>query len=199
MSESFLMPNEKVISSRKPSIVGIHKFWIGIVLIILSVAIFLISEIFYTSANFTFQSVLTYMSIISPLPSIVGTLPVLPTIFMVIGFFYMLYAELDVYFIDYIVTTNRVIFKRGVISKDLNIILPAKIGDVTVDLSIVDRLLGIGKIILTLETSAKEVIVLRGIRDPYKFQGDVLKLIGSETYRTGPPAQVPDNGSGKSS
>ena len=50
-------------------------------------------------------------------------------------------------------------------------------------INILDRMLKLGKVIIRPEEQGRPNITLRGIRDPYSFQGSVLKLIGDVTYK----------------
>lgn len=181
MMKQFLLTNEKVIRSEKPSILGQKEFWRGVWLIVLSIVIFAALSIFEPSYDLSFSAALSYIGIKNLL--IIGQLPVISTVLEVIGVIYILISELQVFFIDYIITNSRVIIQRGVIAKDTNIILPSKISDVSVDISILDRILKLGKVVIRPEEQGRPNIILRGIRDPYSFQGAVLKLIGNVTYQ----------------
>jgi hypothetical protein len=181
MMKQFLLANEKIIRSEKPSILGQKEFWRGVWIILLSVVIFAVLSLFEPAYDLSISAVFSYVGIKS-IP-IIGPLPAVSTILEIIGIIYILVSELQVYFIEYIITNSRVIIQRGVIAKDTNIILPSKISDVSVDISILDRILRLGKVVIRPEEQGRPNIVLRGISDPYAFQGSVLKLIGNVTYQ----------------
>jgi hypothetical protein len=181
MMKNFLLEDEKVALSEKPSVLGQKEFWRGLGIIIISVVIFVLLSILAPSYDISINSILSAVGIKGAF--LVGGLPAISFILEVIGIIYIIVSELQVYFIDYVITNSRVIIERGVIAKDANIVLPAKISDVSVDISILDRLLKLGKVIIRPEEQGRPNIVLRGIHDPYSFQGAVLKLIGNVTYR----------------
>ncbi len=181
MMKQFMLANEKVIRSEKPSILGQKEFWRGLWLIFLSIVIFVALSIFEPSYDLSFSAALSYIGI-KNIP-IFGSLPIISTILEIIGILYILISELQVYFIEYTITNSRVIIQKGIIAKDTNIILPSKISDVSVDISILDRILKLGKVVIRPEEQGRPNIVLRGIKDPYSFQGAVLKLIGNVTYQ----------------
>lgn len=178
---NFLLSNEKVVMSEKPSILGQKEFWRGVSLIILSIIVFFLLFLFAQPYNISINYVFSRIGIGKII--FIGNIPVVPFILEVIGIIYIVVSELQVYFIEYLITNSRVIIQRGVIAKDTNIILPSKISDVSVDISILDRLLKLGKIVIRPEEQGRPNIILRGIHDPYSFQGAVLKLIGDVTYR----------------
>lgn len=180
MARNFLLSDEKFILVEKPSVLGQKEFWRGISIMILSAVIFVVLSLFLPSYDLTINAVLSYVGVSIPL---LGSLPAISMILEIIGIIYVVISELQVYFIEYMITNSRVIIQKGVIAKGTNIILPAKISDVSVDISIMDRILKLGKIIIRPEEQGRPNIVLRGIHDPYSFQGSVLKLIGNVTYR----------------
>ncbi len=180
MMKSFLLASEKVILSEKPSILGQKEFWRGVWIIILSIVIFVLLSLFEPSYDISINALLVYAHFSLPL---IGSLPAISTILEIIGIIYVVVSELQVYFIEYIITNSRVIIQRGVIAKDTNIILPSKISDVSVDINIIERILKLGKVVIRPEEQGRPNIVLRGIHDPYAFQGSVLKLIGNVTYQ----------------
>jgi hypothetical protein len=181
MLKQFMLADEKTVSSEKPSVLGQKGFWRGVGLIILSVVVFAVLSVFLPSYDISFSALFSYTGIKS-IP-LIGSLPFISTILEVIGILYILFSELEVYFIEYIITNSRVIIQKGIIAKNTNIILPSKISDVSVDINILDRVLKLGKVVIRPEEQGRPNIVLRGIRDPYSFQGAVLKLIGNVTYR----------------
>jgi membrane protein YdbS with pleckstrin-like domain len=181
MLKQFMLADEKIIRSEKPSILGQKEFWRGIGLIILSIVIFAALSLFLPKYDISFSALFSYVGI-KNLP-LIGSLPVISTLLEIIGILYILVSELQVYFIEYIITNSRVMIERGIIAKNTNIILPSKISDVSVDISILDRILKLGKVVIRPEEQGRPNIVLRGIRDPYSFQGAVLKLIGNVTYK----------------
>ncbi len=181
MMKQFMLANEKVIRSEKPSVLGQKEFWRGVWLIILSIVIFVLLSIFEPSYDVPFSVVFSYIGI-KNIP-LIGSLPIISTVLEIIGIIYILISELQIYFIEYTITNFRVIIQKGVIAKDTNIILPSKISDVSVDISILDRILKLGKVVIRPEEQGRPNIILRGISDPYSFQGAVLKLIGNVTYK----------------
>ena len=115
-------------------------------IILLSVVIFAVLSLFEPAYDLSISAVFSYVGIKS-IP-VIGPLPAVSTILEIIGIIYILVSELQVYFIEYIITNSRVIIQRGVIAKDTNIILPSKISDVSVDISILDRILRLGKVVI---------------------------------------------------
>lgn len=179
--ENFMLNDEKATISIKPSILGEHSFWVGVMLLIISIVIFALMGIFIPSYDISFARVFALVGMGAPL--LIGPLPLIPSILEIVALLYILYAEFTVYFKHYMVTNYRVILRRGIIAKDTNIILPAKISDVSVDISILDRMLKLGKILIRPEEASRPVITLYGVRDPYKFQDAILKLVDQKTYQ----------------
>ncbi len=177
-----LLENERIVDTRKPSLLGESAFWVGIALIVIAILIFLVTAFFMPKYNYTIGFLLKFISINA---SILSSLPAGPTVLEIIGLLYVVYAELAVYFKEYIITNYRIMYKRGVISKDINIMMPDKISDVSVDISIKERLLGLGSVIIRLEEVSKPQIAMSAINDPYGFQNGVLKLINKETFGSG--------------
>jgi membrane protein YdbS with pleckstrin-like domain len=176
-----MLANEKTVKSEKPSVLGQKEFWRGIGLIILSIVIFAVLSIFLPNYDISFSLLFSYIGI-KNIP-LIGALPLISTLLEIIGIIYIVVSELEVYFIEYTITNSRVIIQKGIIAKKTNIVLPSKISDVSVDINILDRMLKLGKVIIRPEEQGRPNITLRGIRDPYSFQGSVLKLIGDVTYK----------------
>lgn len=181
MIKRFMLENEKILVSEKPSILGQGGFWKGAGLILLSIAVFAVLSLFAPMYDVSFSAILSYVGIRGV--RFIGSLPVLPSVLEAAGIVYIIISELQVYFIEYLITSSRVVVQRGIIAKDTNIILPSKISDVSVDIGILDRILKLGKVVIRPEEQGRPNIVLRGIHDPYSFQGAVLKLIGNVTYQ----------------
>lgn len=175
MQKESLLSGEKIISSRKMSMLVESSFWIGAIFLALSVVSFLI-------LSFVFKGFLSLSDILSKTGlnisiSSWGAIPILPTILAVIGFLYVLYAQMSVFFKEYTVTTSRIIIKSGIIDRRSSVLLPSKIEDVNVNVGIVERLLGLGKVVIAMQMDSKPSITIAGIKEPYKFQDDILKLI----------------------
>lgn len=182
MLESLLLPDEKIISSRKISILAESRFWIGAACLVFSGICFVLISYFlpgFLTITGIAQNFGFYVDL-----SVWGGIPIVPVILLVAGFLSVLWAELEVYFKEYAVTNMRVIIKSGVINTDSNILLPAKIEDVNVDISLFERILGIGKVVVIMQQDSRPPVIMAGIRDPYKFQGDMLKLISGTMPRT---------------
>ncbi len=191
MQNSILMPDEKIINYRKPSILGEQKFWLGAIILAFSLVCFVIFSILYPQYNSTLSNIHNSFPIlgigsgVSPLNSI----PLLPTVLLIIGFGYLLYAEFEVYFKEFTITNMRIIFQHGVLVRDANIVLPRMVSDVLVDVSIIDRIIGLGKIIIRSTDAGRPDVVISGISEPYKFQDDIIKLVskGPSTEAPTPP------------
>ncbi len=181
MMKEFLLEKEKIVKSEKPSILGQKEFWRGVWLLIISIIVFVLLSIFAPRYDLSISAVFSYVGV-KNVP-LIGSLPLLPVILELVGVIYIVVSELQIYFIEYMITNSRVIIQKGIIAKDTNIILPSKISDVSVDISILDRILKLGKVVIRPEEQGRPNIVLRGIHDPYAFQGAVLKLIGNVTYQ----------------
>ncbi len=181
MDTGLISPNEKILGSRKPSILSENAFWGGIISIALSTSIFGFLSVLYPTYDFSLKSILNFFKIAGI--GFFGDIPLVPAFLLVIGLLYIVYAEFAVYFKEFIVTNERIIVKRGIISKDANSVLPDKIADVSVDISVIDRVLGLGKIVLRPQESSRPQITLEGIRDPYKFQDEIMHMISKETYK----------------
>ena len=181
MIKSFLLANEKILLAEKPSILGQREFWRGIGIILLSIIIFVVLSLFEPSYDISISAALSYAGI-KYIP-LIGNLPLISTVLELIGIIYIVISELQIYFIDYLITNSRVIIQKGIIAKDTNIILPSKISDVSVDINILDRILKLGKVVIRPEEQGRPNIILSGIHDPYSFQGTVLKLISNVTYQ----------------
>ncbi len=196
MRNDILLPDEKIINYRKPSILGESKFWLGSIILALSLVTFVIFSLSYPQYNSTLSNLYGYLHLsggTSPLNSI----PLVPTVLLVIGFFYILYSEFEVYFKEFTVTNMRVIFQHGILVRDANIVLPRMVSDVAVDVSILDRILGLGKIIIRSLDTGRPDVVISGITEPYKFQDDIIKLVSkgpstdSSTTTASPPPSLP--------
>jgi membrane protein YdbS with pleckstrin-like domain len=192
MLESLLLQDEKIISSRKVSILTEPKFWIGGICLVVSAVSFVL-------LSYVFTGFLSLYDIMQSLGFPVGNslftdLPLIPIIFLVVGFLYVFWAEMGVYFTEYVVTNERIIVRRGIINKDSNILLPSKIEDVNVDINLLERVLGLGRVVIIMQQDSRPPVVLSGIREPYKFQGDIIKLIGDT-----PSAQEKKDGTSKTS
>ena len=183
MERALLLPNEKIVSTRKISILVENKFWLGVTLILLSVASFILLSIF--APNYLSLSGISESTGLPLGSSIFSGLPLLPVILVIVGFLYILYAELKIYFTEFIVTDSRMIVQRGIISKEYDILLSSKIEDVSVDIDIMCRLLGLGKVTIVMQQDSRPPLSMHGVIEPYKFQTDILKLIGKETSATG--------------
>ena len=176
-----MLEDEKATISIKPSILGEHSFWLGASLLILSVVVFVLMSLLFPKYDLSFSTLLSYVGVNGSF--LLGDLPFISTILEIIAVLYIIYAEFTVYFKHYMVTNYRVILRKGIIAKDTNIILPAKISDVSVDINIIERILKLGKIVIRPEETSRPKITLFGVRDPYKFQEAVLKLIDQKTYQ----------------
>jgi hypothetical protein len=179
MQEELLLPGETVVSSRKISILAESSFWLGVVLLVLSMVSFVILSVFIT--GFLSISEITSRVGLNLSGYFWGNIPIIPSVLAVVGFLYVLYAEMDVLFKEYIVTTSKIIVKTGIINKKSSVLLPSKIEDVNVDVSILERALGLGTVIIVMQMDTKPPVVLSGIKEPYKLQTDILKLIGKRT------------------
>lgn len=175
MVNTELMPDEKIISKRKPSILSQRHLWLGVILILLAFIVFIIGQFGgFTVLNTPFSALLSFLGINL---SIFSALPALPSILDILGFVEIIVAELSVYFRDYIITNYRILDQHGIISKDVDVILASKISNISLKRTIFDRIFGLGRIIIEPEESASPKIVLYGVKDPYSFQNDILKLI----------------------
>lgn len=179
MQGSILLPDEKVISTRKISILVESGLWIGALCIVLSAASYFLLSLF-APAFLTASNILQFVGM--SFNNYLGDVPLLPAILLVIGFFYVLYAELKIFFKEYIVTTSRVMVQSGILNKSSNILLPSKIEDVNVGVNILERLFHIGRVIVVMQQDIQKPIILSGIKEPYKFQADILNLVGKRTY-----------------
>ncbi len=180
MDKKFLLSNEKVIFSSKPSLISESSFLEGAALIVIAMAIFFVTVFLYPKDNFTFSQLFGIFGGNSA--GILGGLPAVPIVLELLGVALMIRSELSVFFKSYVVTNYRISVQSGILAKNNNILLPDKIGDVSVNISILDRILHMGKITIRSQDSAKPQVVLTGIKDPYKLQAYILKLIEKETY-----------------
>ena len=183
MNKDILMSGETITLQKKPSLMSEGRFWLGITLFAVSIVFFVLVSFFAPKYNISISRLLSLVGFSGGIP-LFGSLPAIPTILEIIGAVYIIYAELAVYFKIYIVTNNRVIYQHGILSKQSNIIIPSKISDVSVDLGPMDRLLHIGKVIIRREEQTKPQVKIVGLRDPYKFQDTILKLVNRYTYHT---------------
>ncbi len=175
MHDTELMQDEKIISKRRPSILSQSHLWIGIILIVLAFVVFIMGEYnVFSILDVSFSHLFGFLGLNIP---VFGVLPAIPAILDILGFIEIMVAELSVYFTEYIITNYRVLDQHGILSKDIDVILASKISNISIERTLSDRILGLGRIIIEPEESARPKIVLYGIRDPYNFQNDILKLI----------------------
>ncbi len=177
MQNTELMPDEKIISKRKPAILIKRGLWIGLLLIVFALVLFV----------FGLQPGYRYLDLpISYLTSSVGidlysigSLPIIPSVLEILGLIEVVVAELSVYFTDYIVTDRRILIlsMRGIGSKAMDVVLPNKISNISMVRTLSDRLLGLGRISIELEETARPSLTLIGIKNPYEFQNDMLNLV----------------------
>lgn len=86
----------------------------------------------------------------------------------------------------YLLTTRRVIIKKGIISVKLTSALYDKITHIEVDQSIVDRLvMKHGTVIVNTAGGEKDEIKISNIDDPIKFKNLLERLINRERERFG--------------
>ena len=172
------MPNEKIIDYCRPSVLVNGKFWAGIVFIVISVFVFInsYSDFFvfpgYSSTAGRFLSLLgvPHIPLLSDLPGIA-------TFLDIVGLIFVAYAEMHSYFHRYFVTNMRIIERRGILVKDMNIIVPKTISDISTDVGVFERLLGVGKVIVRPEEEGKPQIIFYGVPKPESFQNSMLKLV----------------------
>jgi membrane protein YdbS with pleckstrin-like domain len=79
----------------------------------------------------------------------------------------------------YTITSQRVMFEQGILSKSLNEIDLRSIDDTQFFQSFMDRLLGIGNVSLVSSDKALPMTMLRGVHDPRKLR----ELIRSRAYQ----------------
>ncbi len=175
MQSSLLLPNEKIVSTRKISVLFELPFWVGITCVALSIISFFMISILVPRFLPLSEAAKLLGIIVS---GYLGEIPLLPVILLLIGFIYLLYAELKVLFKEYIVTNSRIIIEKGIITKTMSVLLPAKIEDVSVTMNAIERLFGVGKVVIMMQEDAQRPIILNGIKEPYKFQADIINLIG---------------------
>ncbi len=181
MLKGVLLQDEKMVNSTKLSVLGDRSFWIGIILLIGSMVVFGIISIIAPEYNYSFTRVLSYLGL--SMNGFFFNLPVISTTMEIIGFLYLIHAEFKTYFKEYAVTNFRVIIRSGAIRKTTDIILPNKIGDVSVEIGIIDRMLKLGRVVIRQDDPSRSTAVLNGLREPYRFQADVLKLINKQSYQ----------------
>ena len=63
MMKQFLLANEKIIRSEKPSILGQKEFWRGVWIILLSVVIFAVLSLFEPAYDLSISAVFSYVGI----------------------------------------------------------------------------------------------------------------------------------------
>lgn len=178
MEDFDMMVGEKLVDYRRPSVLLNGKFWAGIIFIAISIFAFTNSYANilpfpgYASSAGAFLALLG----VPNLPIISG-LPAIPTLLDVFGLLFIAYAELVSYFHRYFVTNLRIVERNGILVKDLNIIIPNTVSDISVDISILERILHIGKIIIRPEEKSKASIIFYAVPKPETFQNNMLKLM----------------------
>ena len=82
MQKDILLPDEKIINFRKPSILGESKFWLGAIVLALSVVTFVVFSVLYPQYNSTLSNLYGYLRpasvdliIIFPRPSSLSIMP----------------------------------------------------------------------------------------------------------------------------
>ncbi len=172
------MPGEKIIDYCRPSVLVTGKFWAGLVFIAISVFVFLNSySNFFVFPGYS-STVGRFLFLLGiPQIPLISDLPGIATLLDVIGLLFVAYAELHSYFHRYFVTNLRVIERHGILVKDLNIIVPKTISDVSVDIGLLERMLGVGKVIIRPEEEGKSQIIFYGVPKPESFQNSMLKLV----------------------
>jgi Bacterial membrane flanked domain. len=181
MLNDLLLQDEKIVNSTRLSVLGDESFWIGIVLIVASVVAFGLVSVLVPDYDYSFSQLFGFVGV--GLGGFFFGLPALSTTMEIAGLIYLLYAEFKTYFKEYAVTNFRVIIRSGAIRKNTDIILPNKIGDVSVEIGIINRLLHLGRIVIRQDDPSRSSITLNGLKEPYKFQADVLKLINRQSYQ----------------
>lgn len=192
MQKDILLPDEKIINFRKPSILGESKFWLGAIVLALSLVTFVVFSVLYPQYNSTLSNLYGYLRLTSGV-SLLNSIPIVPIALLVVGFAYLLYAEFERYFKEFTITNRRIIYQHGVLIRDANIVLPRMVSDVAVDVGIIERLLGLGKIIIRSTDAGRPDVVIGSISEPYKFQDDIIKLVSKDpaTESYTPPTPLP--------
>ena len=142
--QSKLMPNETLITELKPYlpklILTSKNTWIGILLIIISIVLTILTE-----ASFSF---------------IIGAILLSLLLFIPIFFKY--------YFTNYYLTNKRLIRQTDIIGKDYDYTLLNAILDVNVDVTILDKILGTGTVKFS-NSNVVEFCIIPDIKDPHKI------------------------------
>ncbi|MCL5009515.1 MAG: PH domain-containing protein [Candidatus Parvarchaeota archaeon] len=179
MDKDVMLPDEKTISYRKSSVLIERSFWIGAAMLVLSIISFVVlSDVF---KGFLSISDIGNRVGLSLSGYFWGYIPIVPTVLAIVGFIYILYGELKVYFREYIITSSKIVIKEGIINKRSSVLLPSKIEDVNVDLGLFERVLKLGKVIIVMQMDSRPPVIMGGVKEPYKLQADILKLIGKST------------------
>ncbi|MCW1292933.1 MAG: PH domain-containing protein [Candidatus Parvarchaeota archaeon] len=130
-----------------PVFYGKKEFWYGVLFILASVIYEILSLFFFPSLNLSFSFISKYFTFLKFLSS----LPLVPFIFLILGFIEIIVADLSSLSEKLILENDKLIFVTGFIIKDRSIILLSKITDIKVQKNILESLIGSGNLVILIQ------------------------------------------------
>jgi membrane protein YdbS with pleckstrin-like domain len=122
------------------------------------------------------------LCIVFPLPPVwIGVGSVIFAIFVYLFCFY-LYQRLGV---NYVLTTHKLSHKMGILRQVTDRIEIIDIDDVTYEQGLLERMLGIGTIIVTSSDTSHPKLAMRAIDDVQRVAGLIDQTAGDERRRRG--------------
>lgn len=88
----------------------------------------------------------------------------------VIGWIALFFWWLQIYNIKLTVSNERVTFRRGILSKNIREIFLSDIRSVEIDQTVIQRIMGTGKIEISSAASSDAEIIIEGVPDAYSVK-----------------------------